>query len=247
MTKEYGLVGHPLGHSFSAAFFTDKFNAEGIDAVYHNFDLPSIEEIKTLCQTHQDLCGFNVTIPYKQAIIPYLDVMSEEAQRIGAVNVVRVVRNEHGDVHLEGYNSDIIGFCQSLSPLLSSDHQKALVLGTGGASKAIVHGLRQLGISSILVSRTAKDGVIAYEDLTPEVMQTHLLVVNCSPLGMFPKVDAAPNIPYELLTHKHICYDLVYNPEETLFMKRSAAQGAVVKNGLEMLHRQALAAWEMWQ
>ncbi len=245
----YGLLGYPLGHSFSAKYFADKFEREHIKAIYQNFEYPTVEEAMQylLCQTN--LKGFNVTIPYKQAVMPYLERLTPEAQEIGAVNVVRVedAPNLPSGKRLIGYNSDVVGFSDSICPLLRKDvHKKALVLGTGGASKAVVYGLKQMGITPTYVSRRPSEGQLSYADLSAEVMAEYKVVVNCSPVGMYPKVDACPNIPYEYLTPDHLLYDLVYNPLETLFMKRGLEQGAVVKNGLEMLHLQADAAWKMW-
>lgn len=246
-THQYGLLGYPLGHSFSAKYFAEKFQRENIDAQYTNFEYATVEEaMEVLCVMPQ-LVGFNVTIPYKQAVMPYLKELTPEAEAIGAVNVVCVRHNAVGNVELFGCNSDVIGFRESIRPLLRAEvHTKALVLGTGGASRAVMHGLRQLGIDPIYVSRTAKTGQLTYANLTPEVMNAHKVVVNCSPVGMYPKVDACPAIPYELLGPDHLLYDLVYNPLDTLFMQKGKAQGAVVKNGLEMLHLQAEAAWDMW-
>ena len=244
--EAYGLVGHPLGHSFSAGYFAEKFAREGIDATYTNFDFADISQLTSLIAENENLRGVNVTIPYKQAVIPLLDELNAEAREIGAVNVVRIARNADGTIRTKGYNSDVIGFVESLRPLLQSHHRRALVLGTGGASKAIVYGLKQLGIAPTYVSRTKSSDALTYEELTPEVLSNHHVIVNCSPVGMYPRVDEAPDMPYHLLTPKHLCYDLVYNPLETTFMKLASAQGAVVKNGLEMLHLQAEAAWKMW-
>ncbi len=238
----YGLIGKPLGHSFSATFFNKKFSEENIPECYNLFPLDSIEELPALLKSHPDLKGLNVTIPYKQAVIPFLNSLSQEASEIGAVNVIKI--NKDGT--LAGYNSDAIGFQTTISPLLKPHMKKALVLGTGGASKAVVYVLKKLGLEVQSVSRTAKNGVISYSDLTPEVISAHHIIVNTTPLGMWPEVDNAPDIPYNLLTPLHLCYDLVYNPEVTSFMKRSEAYGATVKNGLDMLHGQALAAWEIW-
>lgn len=239
--KCFGLIGHPLGHSFSASYFAEKFASEGIDARYDNYDLAGIEEVETL----RRLSGFNVTIPYKQAIIPYLDGMSDEARAIGAVNTVRV---ENGRFY--GYNTDVIGFCESLRDWLTKDNASvclALVLGTGGASKAVCYALTQLGIAWQLVSRTPKEGCLTYKDLRKETALASIdLVVNCTPLGTFPNVDTSPDLPYESLNPAIRLYDLVYNPEETLFLRRGREQGCPVKNGLEMLHRQAEAAWKIW-
>lgn len=242
----YGLIGYPLGHSFSSAFFADKFRSEAIDAKYLNFELSDIAAVNSLVKEYPELRGFNVTIPHKQHIIPYLSVISPEARQIGAVNVVRVVRGPKGS-RLEGYNSDVVGFVDSIRPLLRPFHTHALVLGTGGASKAIIYGLRKLGITALSVSRRLQTGSITYEMITPEVMRTHKLIVNCTPLGTFPKVNEAPCLPYDELTQDHLLYDLVYNPEQTLFLAKGAERGATTKNGMEMLRLQALAAWEIWQ
>lgn len=245
--KLYGLLGYPLGHSFSAKYFAEKFAKEGIDATYKNFEFAEVADAVAYLLQQDDLQGFNVTIPHKQAIMPYLNGLSAEAEAIGAVNVVCVKRDGDGTVKLLGCNSDVVGFSNSIQPLLRPMlHSKALVLGTGGASKAVMYGLRKLGVEPIYVSRTPKEGQLTYDDLTPKVMHDYKVIVNCTPLGMYPKVDACPDIPYQYLTPDHLLYDLVYNPLETLFMKRGAAQGAVVKNGLEMLHLQAEAAWVDW-
>ena len=238
---KYGIIGFPLGHSFSRGFFTEKFAREGIDAQYLNFEIPDATMLKDVLRENPELRGLNVTLPHKQAVIPLLDELSDEAREIGAVNVIRV-----RDGRLKGFNSDIIGFTESIRSLLQPHHTKALILGTGGASRAIRVGLSRLGIEWIYVSRTPHENRLTYSDLTPEVMKEYSVIVNCSPVGMFPKVDEAPAIPYELLTPKHLLFDLVYNPEDTLFMKKGREQGAIVKNGLEMLHLQAIASWEFW-
>lgn len=238
---KYGIIGYPLGHSFSRAFFTEKFQREHIDAEYVNFEIPSADMLPGIVQTNPNLRGLNVTLPHKEAVIPMLDELSDEAKEIGAVNVIRV-----RDGRLKGFNSDIIGFMDSIRPLLKPWHQHALVLGTGGASRAIRVGLQRLGIEWTYVSRTPAPGRLTYADLTSELMEHYQVIVNCSPVGMFPRVDACPDIPYQLLTGRHLLYDLVYNPQETLFLKRGAEHGAAVKNGLEMLHLQALASWRFW-
>ena len=238
----YGLIGYPLGHSFSRKFFTEKFEKEGIDAQYLNFEIPSIEEFPEIIKNNPELRGLNVTIPYKQQVMQYLHNISEEASAIGAVNVVRV-----RDGHLTGFNSDVIGFVNSIRPLLKPHHKKALILGTGGASKAIHYGLeKKLGMETLFVSRTARDGMITYDDITPETLQAYHVIVNCSPVGMYPHVDECPALPYEAMNENNLLYDLVYNPLKTLFMKKGAEQGATVKNGLEMLHLQAIASWKFW-
>ncbi|MCI6213489.1 shikimate dehydrogenase family protein [Bacteroides heparinolyticus] len=246
--QKYGLIGYPLKHSFSIGYFNEKFKAENIDAEYVNFEIPTINDFMQVIEENPNLCGLNVTIPYKEQVIPFLDELDKDTAKIGAVNVIKIVRLPKGKVKLVGYNSDIIGFTQSIEPLLQSHHKKALILGTGGASKAVYHGLNNLGIESTFVSRTKKNNTfLTYEELTPEVMASHTVIVNTTPVGMFPKVDFCPNIPYEQLTSDHLLYDLLYNPNETLFMKKGQAQGAITKNGLEMLLLQAFAAWEIWK
>ena len=245
----YGLIGYPLGHSFSRKFFTEKFAKEGIDAQYLNFEIPSIEEFPNIIRNNPTLKGLNVTIPYKQQVMQYLDDISEEAKAIGAVNVVKCqLSTVNYQLHLTGYNSDVIGFVESIKPLLKPHHKKALILGTGGASKAIRYGLeKKLGMKTLFVSRSAREGMITYEEVTAEVLKEYEVIVNCSPVGMYPHVDECPALPYEALNENNLLYDLVYNPLETLFMKKGAAQGATVKNGLEMLHLQAIASWEFWE
>ena len=242
--KKYGLIGYPLKHSFSKQYFNNKFISESIDATYLNFELSSIKEFPNVLTDHKDLCGLNVTIPYKEQIIPYLDGLAN-AKEIGAVNVIKFDRSK-GKLRLIGYNSDIIGFQESIEPLLKEYHKKALILGTGGASKAVFHGLKNLNISAKFVSRTKKEDCLTYEELTPEIMNDYMVIVNATPVGMYPNVDSAPDIPYNLLTDKHLLYDLLYNPDVTLFMQRGKAQGATVKNGLEMLLLQAFHAWAIW-
>ena len=245
---KYGIIGFPLGHSFSRGFFTEKFAREGIDAQYLNFEIPDATMLRDVLRDNPELRGLNVTLPHKQAVIPLLDELSDEAREIGAVNVIKVelspFKGESGRV-LKGFNSDIIGFTESIRPLLQPWHKKALILGTGGASKAIRVGLSRLGLEWTYVSRQ-NSSLLNYSNLMPEVMEDYTVIVNCTPVGMFPKVDEAPNIPYECLTPRHLLFDCVYNPEDTLFMQRGRAQGATVKNGLEMLHLQALASWRFW-
>ena len=240
-----GLIGYPLGHSFSIGYHNQRFADEGINAKYINFEIPSIDSLPEVLNSNPELKGLNVTIPYKEKVIEFLDYISPEARAIGAVNVIRVV-HEGKNIKLRGYNSDVIGFTQSIEPMLESYHKKALVLGTGGASKAIAYGLKSLGIEPVFVSRYERPGTIQYGSITPEVVHEYPVIVNCTPLGMFPKVDTCPDLPYEAMDDKNILYDLIYNPDETLFMKLGAKQGASVKNGLEMLLLQAFASWEFW-
>lgn len=245
-SKLYGLIGYPLGHSFSQNYFNQKFEAEGIDARYINFEIPEIADLHNILARNPKLSGLNVTIPYKQQVIPLLDEIDAEAAAIGAVNVIKFIRRDNRLV-LKGYNSDIIGFRDSIAPMITENHTNALILGTGGASRAIAYALKSLGIEYTFVSRRPADGVITYADITPEIMDTNKIIVNTTPLGMYPHVDECPDIPYDLLTPYHLCYDLLYNPDVTMFMKRSSDAGAVVKNGLEMLLLQAFAAWQIWQ
>lgn len=238
---KYGIIGNPLGHSFSKGFFTEKFVREGIDAQYLNFRILEIKELMNVLKENPELRGLNVTLPYKTEVIPFLDELSDEAREIGAVNVIQIRKG-----HLKGFNSDIIGFTRSIQPLLKPHHCKALIMGTGGASRAIRVGLTRLGLEWKYVSRTPHEGMITYKDITSETFKEYEVIVNCSPVGMFPKVDECPAIPYEYLTPNNLLYDLVYNPETTLFMKKGALQGSVVKNGLEMLYLQAIASWEFW-
>ncbi|MBO4451310.1 MAG: shikimate dehydrogenase [Bacteroidaceae bacterium] len=248
--NRYGLIGKTLGHSFSQRYFTEKFAREGINAHYDNYEMPSADGVVELIASTPDLVGLNVTIPYKKDVIPLLRSLDPDAEAIGAVNVIRIR-------DMRGFNTDVIGFRESIRPLLQSHHTHALVLGTGGASLAVIHGLLQLGIEPMSVSRhTAPSSsltanrspltVITYDDLDAQVMNEYKVIVNCTPLGTFPNVDECAPIPYHLLTPDHLLFDLVYNPEETLFLRKGREQGAATKNGYEMLLRQAEAAWEIW-
>lgn len=243
--KKYGLIGYPLGHSFSMGYFNEKFKNEGIDAVYENFEIPLIGELTEVLGSNPDLAGFNVTIPYKEKVMDFIDSVSPEATAIGAVNVVKVVRSGK-NIELKGYNSDVVGFVNSIKPLLRPTHKKALILGTGGASKAIEYGLKKLGLETVKVSRVERDGMITYEQITPEVMKEYKVVVNCTPCGMSPHFDECPNLPYELMDDSFLLYDLIYNPEETLFLRKGKERGATIKNGLEMLLLQAEEGWNIW-
>jgi shikimate dehydrogenase len=246
MKRIYGLTGYPLGHSFSRNYFNKKFESEGIDAEYVNFEIENVKDLKFILRENPALCGLNVTIPHKINVIPLLDSITDNAKAIGAVNVIKFKKNFLGKLYLEGHNSDILGFKQSLEPILTYRCNKALVLGTGGSSKAICLGLKQLNIEPLYISRTKKKNTVTYQEITPEIMKKHLVIVNTTPLGMYPKVNEYPDIPYDLVTPEHILYDLTYNPDETVFMRKGKAQGATVKNGLEMLILQANAAWDIW-
>lgn len=239
-TLHFGLVGYPLEHSFSARYFTEKFEREHIAADYRLFPLPTEDfaaDPNTLLRLLAPLDGANITHPYKEQVIPYLERLDETAAAVGAVNVVH---------HGTGYNTDCIGFMESIRPMLTTEDRQALVLGTGGAAKAVVYGLQRLGITPTLVSRSRKEGCLTYAELTAEVVARHTVIVNCTPLGMYPEADTCPPIPYEHIGQQHLLFDCVYNPEQTLFLQRGAQQGARTKNGLEMLHRQAEAAWAIW-
>jgi len=246
MKKKYGLIGYSLGHSFSKIYFNKKFSSEGIDAEYINFEIKNVKDLKSVLRENPDLCGLNVTLPYKMDVIPLLDSITENARNIGAVNVIKFKKGRFGKLHLEGHNSDITGFKQSIEPLLNETHKKALILGMGGASKAVFHGLKQLGISSTFVSRTKEGECLTYDEITEIIMDDYTVIVNATPLGMYPKTDCCPDIPYKCLTPNHILYDLIYNPDETLFMRKGKEYGAEVKNGLEMLLLQAFISWEIW-
>lgn len=242
---KYGLIGYPLGHSFSITYFNEKFENENIDAIYENYEIPSIENLAEVLDSNPELKGLNVTIPYKEKVICYLDSLSPEARAIGAVNVIRVF-HKGSNVILKGYNSDVIGFTKSIEPLLESYHKKALILGTGGAAKAIDYGLKSLGLETLFVSRFNKPGTVQYEKLTAGDVKEYNVIVNCTPCGMYPHSDECPHIPYDGLDSHNILYDLIYNPDETLFMKKGIEKGSLVKNGLEMLLLQAFASWDFW-
>jgi len=240
--KVFGLIGYPLSHSFSKGFFAEKFQKEGIsDCIYENFPLEDISQFPALLEQQPDLRGLNVTIPYKEAVLPWLDELSPAAEQIKAVNCIQF----HEGIRI-GFNTDVMGFKRSLQPLLKPHHTNALVLGTGGAAKAVMFVLQELNIPYTVVSRRAHDGIITYDTLDKDIMTAHTIIINTSPLGMYPQVDAAPPIPYELITKHHLLYDLIYNPAETLFLKQGAAKGAAVKNGHEMLVLQAEASWDIW-
>ena len=242
---KYGLIGYPLGHSFSKNYFNEKFENENIDAEYINFEIPTIDALPEVLATNPELRGLNVTIPYKEKVISFLDSVSPEARAIGAINVIKV-EHKGNETILKGYNSDVIGFTKSIAPLLKRHNKKALILGTGGASKAIDYGLKSLGLETVKVSRYERPGTIQYSKITPEIIKEYNVIVNCTPCGMYPNIEECPELPYEAMTEKNILYDLIYNPDQTKFMKLGAKQGATVKNGLEMLLLRAFASWELW-
>ena len=244
--KLYGLIGYPLEHSASPDFFHKKFERENIqDADYQLFPIKKITELPRLVAEHPDLTGFNVTAPYKQSVLPYLTRADNAASTIGAVNTVKVLR-ENGATALYGYNTDYIGFAESVMEVLPRTPRRALVLGTGGAARAVVYALTMLHVTVATVSRTAGKGTLTYKELTGEVVRDHPLVVNATPLGMYPDTDSCPDFPYGMLTSRHFLFDLIYNPEETVFLRQGRLHGAGTCNGLAMLRHQAEASYKIW-
>ena len=241
--RVFGLIGKNISYSFSKKFFTKKFTVNNIvDCSFENFDLQNIEEFPNLISNNPDLKGLNVTIPYKEAVIPYLNKLSKSAAQIGAVNVIRFTKKGI----LKGYNSDYYGFMKSIKPLLQPHHKKATILGTGGAAKAVAFALGQLEISYTFVTREEKTGMIDYNRINATTFDNYHIFINCTPIGTSPNVKEFPPIPYQYFTEKHIAFDLVYNPEETQFLKMAKKNGAVTKNGYEMLALQAEKAWKIW-
>jgi shikimate dehydrogenase len=240
--RQFGLIGFPLSHSFSKGFFAEKFAKENIELTsYENYPIENMDSFIALWDANPNLEGINITIPHKKSVIPFLNHASLVVQKIQACNCIRKYNNEW-----YGYNTDVIGFEQSLKPFLKSHHTKALILGTGGAAAAVEWVLTKLNIEYQFVSRTAKPGTINYYDLSPAIIEAYTLIINTSPLGMYPNVNEAPALPYEAITAKHHLYDLIYNPALTLFLEKGKEQGATIQNGLEMLHLQAAASWEIW-
>lgn len=239
----FGLLGFPLSHSFSKTYFTEKFSRECIhDAVYENFEIADIAKLKEVVARHPQLRGLNVTIPHKQRVMELLDEADEEAKAIGAVNTIKITSGK-----LKGFNTDYIGFMRSLIPLLTPAHTKALILGTGGSSLAVRYALEKLGIEFLLISRNPSEkNEINYASVTRSVLNDYTVIINTTPVGMFPDASKAPDIPYQFLTRRHLLFDLIYNPEETLFLRNGREQGAAAKNGYEMLTLQAEASWRIW-
>ena len=241
--KVYGLVGGNIAYSFSKKYFTDRFaNTNADDCIYENFDLQSIEDFPKLIQDNPNIVGLNVTIPYKETIIPYLDSLSKKATQIGAVNVIRFTKKGK----LKGYNSDYFGFKKTIKPLLQAHHKRALILGTGGASKAVAFALEELDITFSFVSREDHENTITYERINETTFDNFQIIINCTPIGTSPNTKEFPLIPYQYFTEKHIAFDLIYNPEETQFLKKAKQKGAITKNGLDMLVFQAEKAWKIW-
>ncbi len=240
--KRYGLIGHPLKHSMSRHYFNEKFEYEGLDCLYQHFDLKSLDELQEVMDRYPDLCGFNVTIPYKEAIIPLLDDIDPVAKAVGAVNVVKITEGK-----LKGYNTDVYGFEQLLNRAINGKTiEHALILGTGGASKAVQYVLRQKGIAYALVSRDATKGDYTYDTLTDEILNQNHLIINTTPLGMFPHIDDFPDLHYQGLSKKHVLIDLIYNPKETAFMELGKSWGAKAYGGLQMFEEQAKKTWEIF-
>ena len=247
MNKVLGLIGYPLGHSFSAGYFKEKFSKESITGFeYNNFEISDIKLLPDIIKNNPELIGLNVTIPYKEAVIPFLDVLDISAKNVGAVNTIKIDRS--GDkIKLTGYNTDTYGFRESLKPSLSMHHQNALILGTGGAAKAAEFVLKDIGLKVLFVSRKpSKENEVSYDSLNETAMQNFPLIVNSSPIGMHPNIDQCPDIPYQFLNSKNLLFDLIYNPEETLFLKKGKEKGTLIQNGLPMLMLQAEKAWEIW-
>lgn len=241
--RQFGLVGKDISYSFSKKYFTEKFALGNLtDCTYENFDLQSIDEFPSVIANNPDLKGLNVTIPYKESVIPYLNKLSTNAAQIGAVNVIRFTKKGK----LKGYNSDYYGFMKSLEPLLQPHHKKALILGTGGAAKAISFALDRLGILYTFVTREEKEGMIDYDRINATTFDNHQIIINCTLIGTVPNTKEFPPIPYNFFTEKHIAFDLIYNPEETQFLKKAKKKGAITKNGYEMLVLQAEKAWKIW-
>ncbi len=247
--KLLGLIGYPLEHSFSVRYFNEKFSSLGYDFIeYRNFPLEDIEDLPELLDMVPELCGFNVTIPHKRSVIKFLDGIDEEAKQVGAVNTV-VVKRDEDKVQLFGYNTDVIGFEQSLVPLLEPHHRRALILGTGGAAQAVAYVLEKLGIDYAFVSRRLNDQhkTYLYSELDEGIISAYPVIINTTPLGMYPQIHLYPPIPYDAIGGGHLLYDLIYNPAETEFLRRGRVQGAKISNGLEMLYKQADTAWEIFQ
>lgn len=242
--NEYGLIGYPLQHSFSKKYFTEKFEREGLkNSNFELFPLQSIFDLTEILRAHKNLKGLAVTIPYKEKVLPYLSAFDEAVNQIGAVNCIRIREGK-----LTGFNTDVIGFERSFVPHLQGHHQQALVLGTGGASKAVQYILKKLGIPFLVVTRNEdiRPGYIQYKMINADLVENYPVIINCTPVGMYPNENEKPGIPYQFLSHRNYLYDLVYKPEETLFIKEGKKYGAVVKNGFEMLLIQAEENWKIW-
>ncbi len=238
---KFGLIGKNISYSFSENYFTKKFKTLGLkNHEYYTYDIESIQDFPNIID--QDIMGLNVTIPYKEKIIDFLDEIDEEALKIGAVNTIKIIKNNK----LKGFNTDVYGFEESLRPLIETCHKKALILGTGGASKAVAFVLQKLNIDYLVVSRNPNNDQILYRDLTKDILKNYKIIINCTPLGTFPEVDTFPDLPYQFLSEKHLLYDLIYNPAKTRFLCEGEKRGATIHNGLKMLELQAEKSWEIW-
>ncbi len=257
MNKKFGLIGYPLSHSFSEKYFIEKFERENIpDCKYNLYPIEKIEQLSQLLADNPELCGLNVTIPYKESIIPFLDELDENAKAVGAVNCIKIVKDtETKASRLIGFNTDIFGFKQSIKPFLETQHHRALILGAGGGAKAVSFVLKEIGIDCFFVTRSKRAGnvedqqienLFSYEELNENIVNAFKLIINASPVGMYPNINEAPALPYRFISHSHLLYDLIYNPNETEFLKRGKSKGASVVNGLSMLHQQAEEAWRIW-
>jgi shikimate dehydrogenase len=242
--SKFGLLGKNISYSFSSGYFTKKFEKLNLKKhKYVNFDIPEIKDFPSIIEETPNLKGMNVTIPYKEVVILYLDKIDKTAKKIGAVNTIRITKKGN----LKGYNTDIFGFENSIKPFLKKHHKKALILGTGGASKAVAYAFKRNDINFKFVSRNPSEkNQISYKDLSEEILEEYTVIVNCSPIGTFPNVNDAPKIPYQFITDKHLLFDLIYNPEETAFLKKGKEKGAAIKNGYQMLELQAEEAWRIW-
>lgn len=244
--RTFGLIGYPLSHSFSPDYFNKKFQSLGIDAAYKAFSIPSIVELNEIINTYPSLEGLNITIPYKEAVLPFVNELSSEAKEIAAVNCIKI-ENRNQKPYLIGYNTDIVGFEKSIIPLLKSHHKKALILGNGGAAKAVRYVLKKLNIPFISVVRNKKmEDEIHYSDIKAELISEYNIIINTTPLGTYPDIEKCPDIPYKFLNESHLLYDLIYNPTESLFLKKGKLQKAEIKNGYEMLVIQAEESWKIW-
>jgi shikimate dehydrogenase len=243
---KYGLIGASLKHSFSENYFKEKFRKENIQAIYNNYEIADIDQLSALIASNDELKGLNVTIPYKKEVIHFIDKLDSTAAASQAVNTIRIKRKD-GTIVLEGFNTDAPAFKETIKPLLKRNHRKALILGTGGAAYAVAYSLETLSVSFLMISRLKTgENIINYDAITQEIMHEHSVIINCTPVGMYPHVNDFPPFPYDFLTAGHLVYDLIYNPEQTVFLKKASQIGATTKNGLDMLHRQAELAWEIW-
>jgi shikimate dehydrogenase len=244
--RKFGLIGYPLGHSFSKKYFDDKFDREGIpDCSYENFPMNTLENLPGLISDNEDLCGLNVTIPFKTEILRFVDATEPDIEEIGALNVLKIKRL-NGKIRISGYNSDVVGIRDSIMPFMTGKVKNALVLGTGGSSRAVIYTLKKLGINVTLISRNRRPGILAYSDLTSRKFTDTDIIINTTPLGMYPDILTRPELDYNMLNKNHILFDLVYNPEITSFLKMGKEKGCKIITGLKMLYSQAERSWEIW-